>query len=169
MSKISLNKLNLEKNTKTSNFSFEGQEIKVLNYLPVKDKMALIKIAIQESIEETMVNSLLLDAHFHTYLVIYYTNISLTQTMKENIPETYDLLEKNGFISMVIEAIPANEYSDLVNSLTSHVEKTEKRLNSVARLLKSTLDEMTEVLNSVDLEKENIKNLLSIAKDNGLK
>lgn len=171
MSKISLNKLNLEKTTKTTDFIFEKQEIKVLNYLPVKEKVSLISIAIQESIEGTIINPLILDANFHVFVLLMYTNITLTEAQKKNILDTYDLLEKNGLLLTIIEAIPANEYSDLVEALEIMVEKKERVLNSLPYLIKENMDValnlITERLSEVNLDSDNIKNVLAIAKDNG--
>ena len=77
MAKISLSKLNLEKNTEINKITINGSEIEVLSYLPLSEKISMINIVVQESIEGRMVNPMLVDSLFHTYLVTAYTNIHL--------------------------------------------------------------------------------------------
>ena len=56
MAKISLSKLNLEKNTEINKITINGSEIEVLSYLPLSEKISMINIVVQESIEGRMVN-----------------------------------------------------------------------------------------------------------------
>lgn len=174
MAKISLSKLNLEKNTEINKITINGSEIEVLSYLPLSEKISMINIVVQESIEGRMVNPMLVDSLFHVYLVMAYTNISFTTAQKEKMLETYDLMEKNGLISEVVKAIPSNEYNDLVESLEQHVKATEVELNSIANVIKLSLDAMVETfgrasseLESLNLDSEKLKTVLAIAKDNG--
>ena len=117
---------------------------------------------------------MLVDSLFHTYLVMAYTNNSFTTAQKEKMLETYDLMEKNGLISEVVKAIPPNEYNDLVVSLEEYVKATEVELNSIANVIKLSLDAMVETfgrasseLESLNLDSEKLKTVLAIAKDNG--
>ena len=172
MAKISLSKLNLEKNTEINKITINGSEIEVLSYLPLSEKISMINIVVQESIEGRIVNPMLVDSLFHTYLVMAYTNISFTTAQKEKMLETYDLMERNGLISEVVKAIPSNEYNDLVESLEKHVKATE--VNSIANVIKLSLDAMVETfgrasseLESLNLDSEKLKTVLAIAKDNG--
>ena len=176
MAKILLNKLNLENKINTSLISIGDQEIEVVQYLPLKDKLDLIQIVIEESSakDEVFCNPVLVDILFHTYMVLTYTNITLNKTQKTNIIETYDILESNGVIDKVIQAIPEREYADLVDSLNKCVEKVEKENASIITLIKNAIEKTTTMiesakndLGSVNLNSENIQNILAIAKDNG--
>lgn len=174
MAKISLNKLNLEKNTEVKTIEIGGCSIEVLQYFPVSDKINLLDIIIQESLIGYTCDPVLQDALFHTYLVMSYSNISLTPTQKDNILETYDILEKNGVISDIIGAIPTNEYLELVEGLAQKTEKIEKEMNSVVGIIREAIDRIPaslssaqEQLSSIDFNSEAIKNVLAIAKDNG--
>ena len=89
MAKISLSKLNLEKNTEINKITINGSEIEVLSYLPLSEKISMINIVVQESIEGRIVNPMLVDSLFHVYLIMAYTNISFTTAQKEKMLETY--------------------------------------------------------------------------------
>lgn len=175
MAKISLSKLNLEKDSNINTITINDNEIEVLSYLPTAEKISMIDIVIQESTEGQRVNPILVDCLFHTYLVMSYTNLSFTGTQKSKILETYDLMEKNGLIAEVIKAIPAHEYNDLVESLSACVDSVEKELNSIANVVRLTLEQATSTLTKVSEELENlnldsdkIQAVLSIARDNGI-
>ena len=66
MAKISVSKLNLEKNTEINKITINGSEIEVLSYLPLSEKISMINIVVQESIEGRIVNHMLVDSLFHT-------------------------------------------------------------------------------------------------------
>lgn len=174
MAKISLNKLNLEKNTEIKKVNIGGVEIDILQYLPIADKIDLLDIVIQESLIGYTCDPMLQDALLHMYITTSYTNITLTPTQKENFLDTYDLLEKNGVISEIVHAIPNNEYEELIESLSLKTEKIEKEINSVVGVIReainkipASLDEAKEQLSSIDFNSEALKNVIAIAKDNG--
>lgn len=176
MSKVILNKLNLQEKSEPLVIEVNGQEIEVQTYLPLREKMDLIEIVIQESLDEESAycNPVLVDILFHTYLVLSYTNISLNKTQKTNLIDTYDLLERNGIIDLIVSTIPEREYLDLSDSLYKCIEKVEKESNSVVSILRTAIDKTTEMLNTaseqlngIDLNSESLKSVLAIAKDNG--
>lgn len=174
MAKLSLSKLKLEKNTNIKTITIGDVELEVLQYLPVTEKMELVNISLQESLIGTVCDPILQDTLFHMYLVLMYTNLSLTATQKDNIFETYDILEKNGVISEVVNAIPSNEYNELVVGLERLTEKTEKEMNSVVSIIRDAVDRIPKMieetqnqLSSLNLDSDTIKEVLAIAKDNG--
>lgn len=174
MAKISLNKLDLNKVTKVNKIKINEQEVEVLSYLPIREKCDIINIATRESFVQKHVNPLLLQAYFYVYVVISYTNISLTPTQLDDLLKTYDLLEKNDIITQVISAIPEDEYNDLIDGLYEYVEKVEKEALSISSLVEAGIEKIEKSLSktasdleNIDLNSENLKNVLAIAKDNG--
>lgn len=170
MAKISLNKLNLEKNTNITTVEVCGQQIEVLNYLPAKKKMDIIEVAIQDSVNGTIVNPIALDVYFHMYMILSYTNLSFSKAQMEDLAETYDLLEKNGVVFSIVSAIPENEYSQLTEALAELAAKVEDKISSLPFMLKESLDlainSFSESIKGVDFQSEDIKNVLKIATDN---
>lgn len=174
MAKISLNKLNLDKTSKTTNININGQEIEVANYLSLREKFDIIEIAINESMNGTYCNPMMVDALFHTYLVLSYTNITLSPSQKENLMETYDLMEKSGLIAEVVNAIPEDEYACIRDSLYECIEVAEKESNSIISIIAEAMSRVSDAiedtkgkLSELDLNSESIQTVLKIAKDNG--
>ncbi|MEG1725821.1 MAG: hypothetical protein RR313_10545, partial [Anaerovoracaceae bacterium] len=168
------NKLSLEKTTKINTIKLGDIDIEVLTYLPVEKKMSLIELAIQESLSEGMCDSLCLDAILHLFIVLSYTNITLSPTQKAEMLDTYDLMEKNGLITEIVKAIPEHEYRDLVEAMMIQVEKVEKYSASFIGLFKEAMENIPQViqgvqeqLSDVNIDGENLQNVLSIAKNNG--
>lgn len=174
MAKIALNKLNLNSNTNISKINIGGQEVEVLNYLPIMEKVDVIDLAVQESINGRTCNPIMLDAIFHMNILLSYTNISLTPTQKKSMLETYDLLEKNGVITDILSVIPSEEYKELVEGLQTQVEKTERTLSSIVNVISEITDSISMALDKanisledINLKGDNLQEILSIAKDNG--
>lgn len=94
-----------------------GDKVLVKQYLPLKDKMSILEMVIQTADAGTILNTLVLDAIFETYLVFKYTDIEFTDEEKENLLDTYDALELNGIIEQVVTAIPKTEYKILRDNL----------------------------------------------------
>ena len=89
-------------------------EIQVLQYLPVSDKIDLIQIALQKSLENGMYNEIKLDVYFNLYLIYMYTNLEFTDEEKANEFELYDKLNCNYVITSVISAMEESEYDSLL-------------------------------------------------------
>lgn len=174
MAKILSSKLNLNKETTVGILSLdEENSIEVLKYLPLREKVDLVNISIQESlIEPGVVSRLKFDALLHLYMVFSYTNISFTKKQKDEPFETYDLLEKNGLIDKIVELIPEQEYEDLIEKAYSEMENYENQSNSVVGVVKNfiaSLPDTISLMNSAlgDVDEEKITSLLSLTKQHG--
>ena len=95
MAKISLNKLNLNKGTNTNIININDCEVEVKTYLPIEDKMSLVELVVQESMEYGFVNPVKLEKWFNLYFVYKYTNISFSEAVRKDEDALYDLLETN--------------------------------------------------------------------------
>lgn len=179
MTKITYNKLELNNVNIDDNIIVldNKQEVSIKAYLPIQDKINLIDMVVQESIVEGTgyVDPILSDIIFHTYIVIFYSNVAFTDSQKQNIFKLYDQMERSGFITKVVQAIPNDEYDHLVTSLEKRIEKVDRDLASVVRLiqegmeqLKATFSDAEGSLETVNLNSETLQNVLAIAKDNGV-
>lgn len=172
MSKISYSKLALDKNTESKVIKINEQEVEVLSYVPTLEKKELIEASVMKSMEGSFVNPVLLDAYFHMFLVLSYTNIYLTPAQSEKMLEVYDSLERNEVVNLVINSIPEVEYNALKDSLNVYVEKVEKYKSSLVGIVQTLTDNLVEaesVLEGFNLEEnETVQSLIAIAKDNGV-
>lgn len=142
MAKVSFTNLKLKINTDVTNFDFNGNNIEVLNYLPVDDKYSLISIALQNAEENGIFNPLKLDMFFHLYLVFMYTNITFTEKQKENSSKLYDSLKSSGLLDKVLEAISESEYDILYTYLEELVVSREEKNKTIVSLLEKVITDL---------------------------
>lgn len=173
MANVTFSSLKLKTNTETKKITICDKEIEVKQYLPAEDKNSILEVTIQEADRGTVVNTFALDCLFHLYMVFKYTNITFTDKQKEDLFKLYDLLECNGIINAVIEAIPAAEYKELHDALVDIVDKYAVYRNSFKGALEQLqmfvpqqAGEMQKVLDGIDISK--MENVLSIAEAAGV-
>ena len=76
MSKISYANLKLKTNSEVKTFDFNGEQVEVLQYLPISDKYDLVMITLQKSKEDNIYNQLKLDMFFFFFLIYIYLILS---------------------------------------------------------------------------------------------
>lgn len=158
MGKITYSSLKLKTNTETN--KIEGTEIEVLKYLPVEDKYSLINITLQSAKEGVLYNPVKLDAYFHIYLVMMYSNISFTDKQKEEPLKLYDVLKSNGLLDKIILAINEEEYNDLIKYLNQQEEDVYHYKNTISGTISEIIeqlparaDELGNIINNFDPNK----------------
>lgn len=158
MGKITYSSLKLKTNTETN--KIEGTEIEVLKYLPVEDKYSLINITLQSAKEGVLYNPVKLDAYFHIYLVMMYSNISFTDKQKEEPLKLYDVLKSNGLLDKIILAISEEEYNDLIKYLNQQEEDVYHYKNTISGTISEIIeqlparaDELGNIINNFDPNK----------------
>ena len=140
MEKINLNSLNLTNNKTTSTFDFNGQNIEVLNYLPIEDKYDLVMITLQKSEEDGYYNPMKLDMFFHLHLVYMYTNIAVDGDMEET--EIYDLLETSGLLAKVVDVMEDSEYNELYHYLETTKDEVMTFKNTTAAVISKVINDL---------------------------
>ena len=166
MSSINFDDLQLQVNQDTKIIKIADKEIAVKNYLSINDKVTLIQLVLQQATDSEIYNSLLLEAYFNLYLVFFYTNLEFTDEQKENAMNTFDLLESNGVIDLVINAIDKEEYEDLYNALLEQRDLNIKYQTSVTYSVShliNSFNDFTKNLNEYDYQAivDNVKNTLT--------
>lgn len=163
--------LKLNKNLKV--IKINGKDVAVKQYLPAEDKNAILEIAMQQADKGTILNSFALDAIFHTYLVLKYSDISVDSEDMENLFDLYDILESNGVIDAIISAIPEDEYIALRDYLKEMVESYLTYRNSARALVEqlsffapAAVEKLQEVSENVDVDK--LKQIVQLADKTGM-
>ena len=138
------------------------------------DNNNTLELTIQEADRGTVVNTFALDCLFHLYIIFKYTNISFTEKQREDLLGLYDILETNGVIAAVIEAIPEDEYNELRDNLLDMVEKYAVYRNSLKGALEQLqmfvpqqAEQMREVLENTDYDK--LTNVVNLAEATGFR
>lgn len=169
MGKISYANLKLKINNDVKTFDFNGNQIEVLQYLPVDDKYALVNVTLQKSQEGSIYNPIKKDMFFHLNLVYLYTNINFTEKQREDEAKIYDTLVSNGLLEKVIENIPESEYQILYSYFEELEEDILNYENTIAGAVKNIItnlpiqaEEMQKIVDNFDPQK--FQNVLDFAK-----
>ena len=166
---ISYANMKLKPVTTTHKFEWNGNEIEVLDYLPIEDKYDLIMITLQKSLEDGYYNPIKIDEFFHLHLIYMYTNINFTEKQKEDEHKLYDSLKSNGLIDAFIEQMNEFDYSELFNML----DDTKKEITDYHRTMVSLVqnlitdmpkqaEAMSKILDNFDPDK--YQNVINFAK-----
>jgi hypothetical protein len=166
---ISYANMRLKPVTTTHKFEWNGNEIEVLDYLPIEDKYDLIMITLQKSLEDGYYNPIKIDEFFHLHLIYMYTNINFTEKQKEDEHKLYDSLKSNGLIDAFIEQMNEFDYSELFNML----DETKREITDYHRTMVSLVqnlitdmpkqaEAMSKILDNFDPDK--YQNVINFAK-----
>ena len=142
MAKVSYANLKLKVDNSVKTFDFNGNQIEVLQYLPVEDKYDLIMITLQKAKENGIYNDLKLDMYFALHIVYMYTNLSFTDKQKENEPKIYDTLKSNGFFDKLLPIIPESEYDDLISSMKQIMQDELEYNTTAAAVIKNLISDL---------------------------
>ena len=166
---ISYANMKLKPVTATHEFEWNGNEIEVLDYLPIEDKYDLIMITLQKSLEDGYYNPIKIDEFFHLHLIYMYTNINFTEKQKEDEHKLYDSLKSNGLIDAFIEQMNEFDYSELFNMLDDTKRELTEYRRSVSGIIQNIITDLpkqAEAMQDIidNFDKENYHNVLNFAK-----
>ena len=166
---ISYANMKLKPVTSTHKFEWNGNEIEVLDYLPIEDKYDLIMITLQKSLEDGYYNPIKIDEFFHLHLIYMYTNINFTEKQREDEHKLYDSLKSNGLIDAFIEQMNDFDYSELFNMLDDTKRELTEYKRSISGIFKnfvSNLPQQAEAMQNIvdNFNKEDFQEVLNFAK-----
>ena len=160
MAKLAFSKLGLKNNNQVVNINYNEQTIEVKQYISVNDKLKLISDIINNTVDEhSFCNPVKVKVYLLIGIIENYTNISFTEKQKEDIVKLYDLIQSNGLFDKILEAIPAEEFNDLLNSTWDSVDAIYTYRNSVMGILDNVSADYDNVNVDVNKTIEQIKNL----------
>jgi len=145
---------------------YKGKDIFIKQYLPASEKHGLIYICIMSlDLDNKPFNPLIAEILFDTKIVEYYSNIIFDDNA--DMFKTYDILQVEKIIDLVIENIPKEEYEEMQRLYEARIERTinyNSSLNNILNNLMSGLNIDTSEIENFDPEKykgiiEDIKKL----------
>ena len=142
MSKITYSSLKLKLKEEIKEIDFNGNKIEVKQYIPINDKIDLIDITLQKSQEDRLYNPLKVNMYFHLNLIYLYTNITFTDKQREDEEKLYDILDSNGLIDIIVQAIPEKEYVDLLNKTAEKIENELKYNTTAASIIAKLINDL---------------------------
>jgi hypothetical protein len=136
MAKLAFSKLGLKSDNQVVELHINEQIIEVKQYLPVNDKLGLISRVINLSADQNnFANPVKVEVFGALEIIQAYTNLSFTEKQKEDVCKLYDLLESNGIIDKVINAIPKKEYDFLLDGINESIKAVYAYRNSVMGIM----------------------------------
>ena len=163
MAKVTFTKLGLKKKEDVKEFTYNEQVIEVKQYLPINDKLVMISNIINAAQDNMQyANPVKVEIFTNLEILYNYTNISFTEKQKEDPVKLYDLLESNGIFNQVIELIPAEEYSFLLESIDECIKSIYKYVNSARGIMESIAEDyknIGEKANEIEGKIKNPENL----------
>ena len=136
MAKIPFSKLKLTKKDDVNTIIINDNNVEVKQYLPVADKLNIITNVLQLSADDNnFANPVKIEVFLNLEIMYAYTNLTFTEKQKEDPTKLYDLLEQNGVIAAVAQAIPETEYNLLLDWTQETIDSFYKYRNSVMGIL----------------------------------
>ena len=173
MAKVTFGSLKLKKTEEVNKISIADKEIEVKTYLPIEDKYDLIQATLQQSVEGIGFNEILIEMNFYLNVVFLYSNISFTETQKEDRYKLYDILESNGVINEIVNAIPVQEFKNLMDSFDLEKKRVGREnrssagiLNNIISKLPNKAQETSDILKNINFE--DMKDVVNFANELGI-
>lgn len=156
MAKIGFTKLGLKSNNKIVNIEFNEQIIEVKQYLPVEEKLELITNVLELSHDSNnFSNPIKVQVYTALEMIDKYTNISFTEKQKENPTKLYDLLNGNGLLEKIIDAVPQIEYDELIHGIYDTIDAVYSYQNSVLGILDTISQDYSNLnLDATEIQKK---------------
>ena len=157
MAKLAFTKLGLKPNNEVVNIYFNDQTIEVKQYLSTDKKLDIITNVLELSHDQNnFSNPVKVSVYTAIEIIDKYTNINFTEKQKEDVLKLYDLLNGNGLIAAVVNAIPEAEYKELLTGIHDTIESVYKFQNSVLGIL----DSISKDYSNLSLDAESIQKAL---------
>lgn len=147
MAKIAFNKLNAKVNSEVKFAQFNGLNIEVKQYLPIKEKMNIIHEIVEQTVDknEFYYNPAEVELIKILHIVKKYTNISFTEKQEQDLDKLYDIIISSGLGKIVIESIPNEEVNILTELLIKSLDNFYKYSNSAAGILQTSAQSMDNI------------------------
>lgn len=168
------NTLGIKVNKETETVKFNDKEIKVLQYLPISDKIDLIQIALQKAEENGIYNDMKLEVYFNVNILYLYTDIIFTDKQKEDEFAIYDAFQSSGLLSEILAAIGNTEYNNLLGFLTAMKNDNLTYGNSAAAVIRQIVQDLPKnaeaAANLVEnFDETKYKQVVDLAQATGMK
>ena len=156
---VAFKDLKIENNVEVKTFTYNDNEIEVLQYLESEKKDNLLQVVIQNC-DGTVIDTFAADLLFHLYLTIYYTNIDFSTDDMEDLYDLYDSLNNSGIIDAVVGLIPPTEYEDLRSNLLQMLDAYAVYRNSARGVIEqigafapTAAQDIKEAMDELDMDK----------------
>ena len=159
MAKIPFSKLGLKINPKVKTLTFNEQEVEVLDYLPISEKLDLITTVINNTVDNNgYYNPVKLEIYLALEIINAYTNLTFTAKQKEDPLKLYDLLCSTNFLNEVMNIIDTEEINMIKTGIYNSVKSIYDYRNSVLGILEAITTNYSELDLNAQAIQEKIAN-----------
>ena len=153
MAKVAFSKFGLKPNSEIKTITWGGQDIEVIQYLPIQKKLGLIGRVISQAHEQdaNYSNPVKIEVYTALEILFEYTNITFTEKQKEDIPKLYDIVYSSGLWQAVADAMPTDELDIIMNGIENSIEAIYKYQNSALGIIDLLKGDM-ETIDNIDIE-----------------
>lgn len=158
MAKIAYTKLALAPNKEIKSFDYNGQNIDVIQYMPLEKKLEILTEVINNSGDDKgFYNRAKIEFNIILEIVFNYTNITFTEKQKADRMKLYDALVGSGFWNYVRQVLPDDEW-EWYNRMTYFtIDKIYEYRNSVYGIL----DAMVTDYDTLNLDATKIRDTIA--------
>ncbi len=160
MAKISFSKLGLKVNQEIKTFEWNGQNIEVKQYLPIAEKFSLITDVLMNC-QDTDNNNFMSISKMVMFLciqiTIHYTNINITDKIKEDPAKLYDQLASTGLLTEIKKNMDENEFITLWDWCKETCEHLYQYRNSIYAILDAMGNDYSNLTLDIDELQKSIK------------
>lgn len=120
--------------------TFNNEEIEVYEEISTKDKIAIIAVAIEESLKYGSVPSrIAFEATLGALMCFKYSNIEVEDLGNKDVLDDYDIFVNSGFLPTLMNEIDKDDYAKLIKYADQAFETALVYYNSGASVLETTL------------------------------
>ena len=132
-------------------FTWHEKEIKISDYLPIDEKISLINITIQKSMDNGIIHPFKLKKFFELHMFLSYTDIVFSEEDMSDESTIYDSLYASGLMLAVFEQIPTEELDCLRAMLSETADAMTTYKSSMIGVIETLIGIITnELPNLVD-------------------
>ena len=156
MAKIAYSKLALNKksNKEPKIIEFNEQQIEVIQYLSIEEKLDLISDIITWSIDKnSYINYCRVEMFYLVKIIQAYTNITFTEKQADDVFKLYDQFVGSNFATVILETIPKEEIDFIHNNVINVIKGIYEHKNSILGILESVSADYS----NLDLEASEIQ------------
>lgn len=125
-------------------FTWRDKEIKISQYLPIDEKIALIDIALQKSMYNGMVHPLQLKKYYELGLVYMYSDIVFSEEDRADEAKIYDELWASGLLDEIIKRIAPKEIQTCAEMLKETKLAVEKHKVSAVGIIETLIQVLND-------------------------
>lgn len=143
-------------------------KITVKQYLKTQAKSDIIDVIKEHCLQKNIIDQPRIDAVFNALLVLNYTNIEFEFKSVFDLIGFYDYMETNGYVELVIKAIPEIEYNALIGYYKNTISDFNKFKGSAVAAIMAAVEHGPELMEKIgelskDIDKDAIKLVAEIS------